>query len=61
MAECNEIAGMGVGIEIEESLSADYVWEVLCDKVQRPQDYLPVCNVITRVSDDGKGISMRTL
>ena len=50
-----ETSGMGVGIEIEESLSTEFVWEVLCEKVQRPQDYLPVADVVTRVSDDGKG------
>ena len=50
-----ESAGLGVSIEIDDSLPTALVWEVLCHKVLSPQDYLPVTDVLTRPSDDGKG------
>ena len=31
------------------------MWKVLCRKVQHPNEFLPVSDVVTRVSDDGKG------
>ncbi len=51
MAE--ELAGLGVAVEIDASLSSDSVWAVLERKVQRPQDYLPATDVLTRPNADG--------
>ena len=48
-------AGMGVSIEIQGTISTDNVWKALELKVYSPQEFLPVANVITRPSDDGKG------
>ncbi len=50
-----EQSGLGVAIEIEDTLSTEKIWSVLLQKIQRPQDFLPVTDVITRPSDDGKG------
>ena len=46
-----EQSGLGVAIEIEDSLPTEKVWAVLLQKIQRPQDYLPVTDVVTRPSD----------
>jgi len=50
-----ETSGLGVGIEIDEDLSNDAVWAVLELKIQNPHLFLPVCDVVARPSDDGKG------
>jgi len=50
-----ELSGLGVGIEIEDSLADDEVWKVLEFKVTSPQTFLPVTDVVHRPSDDGKG------
>jgi len=46
---------MGVGIEIEDELTTAKIWEVLLRKIQRPDEFLPVVDVVARPSDDGKG------
>ena len=45
----------GAFVEIVESLSSERIWEVLIDKIQHPNSYLPVTDVKCRVSDDGLG------
>lgn len=53
--ECEEISGMGNGIEIPAHVSNEKVWEVLLLKIQKPNLFLPVTDVLTRTSDDGCG------
>lgn len=48
-------AGLGVSMDIEETLSSDAVWAVLELKVKEPHRFLPVKDVLTRPSDDGAG------
>ena len=48
-----ELAGLGVAVEIDPALSSDSVWRVLEHKVQCPQAYLPVTDVVTRPNADG--------
>lgn len=48
-----EIAGLGVSVEIDAGLSSERVWRVLEHKVQCPQDYLPVTDVVVRPNPDG--------
>lgn len=56
MAEEIEHSGLhGATFEIEESLPTDKVWEVLLHKIKHPDQFLPVSDVVTRVSDDGLG------
>jgi len=50
-----ETSGLGVGIEIDDDLSTEKVWQVLESKVLRPDLFLPVEDIVTRPSDDGKG------
>jgi hypothetical protein len=50
-----ESSGLGVAIEIEDSLPTELVWEELCLKIQHPEQYLPVTDVLTRPSEDGQG------
>ena len=50
-----EIVGLGASLPIEDSVSSDSVWKVLLEKIQNPQLFLPVEDVISRTSDDGLG------
>ena len=50
-----ELCGLGAVVEIEDSLPTEKVWTILLDKIQRPDKYLPVTDVVARPSDDGKG------
>lgn len=51
----DESAGQGISIRIEDGVSNDDVWEVLLNKIQNPDLFLPVVDVVKRVSDDGNG------
>lgn len=50
-----ESAGLGVGISIDDDITTDQVWAALEIKVLRPDQFLPVTDVVTRPTDDGKG------
>lgn len=50
-----ETAGLGVGVDIEPDISTEKVWEVLLVKIQRPDLFLPVKDIVLRPSADGKG------
>jgi hypothetical protein len=55
-AESNdELAGLGIKMEIPDDISTEKVWEVLLIKIKQPNLFLPVTDVVTRVSDDGLG------
>jgi hypothetical protein len=51
-----QAAGMGVSVPIEDSLLSASVFAVLKQKVTSPELFLPVTDVVIRVSDDGLGI-----
>ena len=51
----HETAGLGVGLTIEAGVSSESVWTVLLQKIQQPNLFLPVKDVIARPSADGKG------
>ncbi len=55
MAAPPEMTGLGVGVEIEPSLTSEAVWQVLLLKIQKPNLFLPVQDVFVRPSDDGAG------
>jgi hypothetical protein len=42
-------------VAIEESLASLHVMAALKEKILNPQNFLPVTDVISRVSEDGKG------
>jgi hypothetical protein len=42
-------------VAIEESLASGHVMGALKEKILNPQMFLPVTDVVSRVSDDGKG------
>ena len=50
-----EVTGLGAGIDIDELVTTDAVWKVLLLKIEQPQLFLPVTDVIYRKSDDGLG------
>ena len=50
-----ELSGLGVSVDIEDSLPNEKIWTILLRKIQRPQDYLPVFDVITKPTEDGNG------
>jgi len=54
--EATETAGLGVSLQIEDTLSDTRVFAVLKEKITTPQLFSPVSNVTTRVSDDGLGV-----
>ena len=57
MAESTEVelVGLGASTVIPEEISIEQVWKVLLIKIQQPNLFLPVTDVVTRPSDDGKG------
>ena len=55
MPDAAEEAGLGAAQEIPPSTRTSDVWAVLEQKVQRPDLFLPVTDVVARPSDDGRG------
>lgn len=51
----SELAGMGIKMEIPEDIPTENVWKVLLIKIKQPDLFLPVTDVVTRPSDDGRG------
>ena len=49
-----ELAGMGVGMEIPENISSEKIWQILLIKITQPNLFLPVTDVISRPGDDGR-------
>lgn len=58
MSDSAPPAQVGLGaasVEIDKDLDSSHVMLALREKIVRPQDFLPVVDVVTRVSDDGAG------
>lgn len=55
MSDAVELAGLGAAMDIDADISTPAVWKVLVHKTLHPDAYLPVTDVFTRPSDDGKG------
>ncbi len=56
MADIIEEAGLGIAKDIPDDISNEKLWQVLLIKIKQPNLFLPVGDVVTRVSDDGLGI-----
>lgn len=54
-AEEESMAGMGIAMDIPDDITTEKVWQVLLVKIKQPNLFLPVTDVVTRVSDDGVG------
>lgn len=50
-----ELVGLGVSQTIAEDISTEQVWKALLIKIKEPNLFLPVTDVITRPSEDGRG------
>ncbi len=50
-----ELVGLGVSQPIAEDISTEQVWKALLIKIKEPNLFLPVTDVVTRPSDDGRG------
>lgn len=50
-----EPVGLGVSQNIAEDISTAQVWKALLIKIKEPNLFLPVSDVTTRPSDDGRG------
>ena len=50
-----EVMGLGAASVIPEDVTTEQVWKALIIKITQPNLFLPVSDVFTRPSDDGKG------
>jgi hypothetical protein len=56
MIDSPELAGLGAALNIRNDITDEILMNVLKLKISAPDEFLPIIDVITRVSDGGLGI-----